>query len=672
EIYVKKFLEPNEFLVGPAAELPVVRLASYLQAELLFPDAIEEAPRNAWSANRQRIAVLASGGKDSLLSLGFLEELGLETHSVFVNESGHHWHTAINAYRHLSATRPETTARVWTSSDRVFSWMLRHLPFVRQDFARLRSDEYPIRLWTVAVFHFGALPVLRRRGIGRLVIGDEFDTTRRLSFKGIPHYDGLYDQSRFFDEALTRYYRRKGWPLAQFSILRQASELLIQKTLVERYPELQHHQVSCHASHVEGDRALPCGRCEKCRRIVGMLLAFGADPMACGYSAAQIEHCLAELGQRGVHQEAAGARHMVWLLQRRGLLGETVEAFGQARPAPEVTKLRFHREASPVEALPEDLRGPIFRLWMHHAEGAVERTGRLWTPCDPLEPSWLARPYTARPDLSPPPETEPGSGATPCPYLLGELSWPKARERFAETDTALLPVGAVEQHGYHLPLDIDAWDADYLCRRVAEACSDPKPLVLPLMPYGVSYHHDDFPGTLSISPETLSSLVYEVGMAAARHGIRKLIIVNGHGGNAPTLQYAAQKINRDGHIFTCVDTGETSDADIARLTVTPNDVHAGEVETSTALATRPHLVDMKQARRAIPDFSNQYLDFSSDHSVEWYAHTARLSGSGVMGDPTAASVEKGEEIWRIMVDHLVAFVETLKGLSLDQIHARRH
>ncbi len=112
----------------------------------------------------------------------------------------------------------------------------RQLPFIRPDFARLRADEYPIRLWTVAVFLFGALPLLRKRGLGRLVIGDEYDTTRKMTHKGIPHFDGLFDQSRYFDIAMTRYFARKGWGVEQFSVLRPLSELFIEKILVERYP----------------------------------------------------------------------------------------------------------------------------------------------------------------------------------------------------------------------------------------------------------------------------------------------------------------------------------------------------------------------------------------------------------------------------------------------------
>ncbi len=255
-------------------------------------------------------------------------------------------------------------------------------------------------------------------------------------------------------------------------------------------------------------------------------------------------------------------------------------------------------------------------------------------------------------------------------FLWGELTWPEAQQRLKQVDTALLPVGAIEQHGPHLPLDTDAYDADVLCREVARRCSDPKPLVLPLIPYGVSYHHDDFSGTISVGPDTLSRMVHEVGKSVARHGINKLVIINGHGGNVPCLQFAAQLINRDVRIFTCVESGETSDSDVNALCETFNDVHAGEIETSTSLANRPELVQMDQAEAFVPKFSNHYLDFSSKRSVDWYARTERISPSGVLGDPTKASREKGEQMWGLMIEHLSAFIEELKAMTLDEIHQK--
>jgi creatinine amidohydrolase/Fe(II)-dependent formamide hydrolase-like protein len=108
------------------------------------------------------------------------------------------------------------------------------------------------------------------------------------------------------------------------------------------------------------------------------------------------------------------------------------------------------------------------------------------------------------------------------------------------------------------------------------------------------------------------------------------------------------------------------------LCETDNDVHAGEIETSTALATRPHLVRMDLAEREVQSFSSSYLDFSAKRSVEWYARTAKISDSGVLGDPTRATTDKGREMWEIMVRNLIELVEHLKGLTLEEIHERRY
>jgi len=676
EIYVKKFLEPNPFLTGAIKQLPAVKLQKYLRARLEFPESPvlkAKTKWQLWSTDRHRHCILSSGGKDSLLSYGLINEIGREAHPIFVNESGRHWFTALNAYRYFKDNIPNT-ARVWVNSDRLFSWMLQRMPFIRKDFANVRSDEYPVRLWTVAVFLFGVLPLLRKRGIGRLLIGDEYDTSVRKATRGIPHYDGLYDQSIYFDHALSRYFMRKGWNISQFSLLRPLSELLIEKTLVERYPDLQRQQTSCHATHTEGERVYPCGRCEKCRRIVAMLKAIGADPSQCGYTPSQIQDGLEKLPRKGISQEVVGARHLFFLLAQKGLIDAKELPPRSVKAYPEILKLRFDAKSSPINSIPTDLRKPLYRIFLKHAGGAVQRSGRSWEMLDvlkdpavdatfPFEFDPLSSGNAANHTLKP-------SGA--AGYLWGELTWRQAKTRIKKMDVALLPVGALEQHGPHLPLDTDAFDADYLARRVAEACSDPKPLVLPLISYGVSYHHADFTGTVGISNDTLAKMIYEIGMSVSCNGIRKLVIINGHGGNSPALNYAAQMINRDARIFVCVDTGETSDVDIDKIIDTPNDVHAGEIETSTGLSVRPQLVQMDRAKKHIPKFSSRYLNFTSKRGVLWYAYTRKISSSGVMGDPTKASAAKGDRIWEIMIAHLVSLVEDLKRLTLDEIHHRNY
>jgi len=403
-----------------------------------------------------------------------------------------------------------------------------------------------------------------------------------------------------------------------------------------------------------------------------MLLAVGADPARCGYTGEQVDACLTALTAKGLHQEAAGVQQLHYLLQHKGVLQDAVQLTQPTTQRPEILQLRFDRDRSPIAGIPADLRRGLYQIYLEHANGAVRRAGRAWVPVRPLDDPELYTSSRLADNRLLMGEKQPARGRSQREHLLGELSWPEAERRLREVDVALLPIGAIEQHGPHLPLDTDAFDAEYLARRVAEACSEPWPLVLPLVPYGVSYLHEDFAGTISVTNEALSQLVYDIGMSCARNGITKLVVSNGHGGNSPTLQVAAQMINRDANIFTCVETGETSNVDLALLCETSNDVHAGEIETSTCLATRPDLVALDKAEAFVPEFSSRYLDFTAKRSVEWYARTARISSSGVLGDPGQASIEKGKRIWQVMIANLVELVEELKSMTLNEIYERRY
>jgi mycofactocin system creatininase family protein len=405
-----------------------------------------------------------------------------------------------------------------------------------------------------------------------------------------------------------------------------------------------------------------------------MLIALGLDPAGCGYTGRQVAACLQAVVSDGVHQESEGAQQLSYMLAQRGVHPAGFGLGRGPRPRPEVLKLRFDSDKAPLEAMPTDLREPIFKIMLQFADGALERRGQSWSEFDPIAALAGSKPRAGAPSDGgrQTPNTREASSDTVETVHLGELTWPEAKERFGQVDVALLPVGAIEQHGPHLPLDTDAFDAAYLAREVAAACSAPRPVVLPLISYGVSYHHEDFAGTISIGPDTLARLVHEIGMSAARNGIKKLVVVNGHGGNNAALHFAAQLINRDARIFTCVDSGETSDTDIDQMAETQNDVHAGEIETSTSLALRPDLVQLDKAKKFVPKFSSHYLDFTSKRSVTWYTRTARISTSGVLGDPTKATREKGERMWAVMIKNLVELVEHLKQMSLREIYQTKY
>ncbi len=383
EIYVHKLLSHNVFILPEYKLNKVEKQKKYTQAELVFVNQDSKSSRilhkNA-QPDYSHYAILSSGGKDSLLTYGIIQELGIP-HPVFINESGRHWFTAINTYRALQGNE-DNLAKPWTNSDRIFNWVLRHLPFIRADFSQVRADIYPVRLWTVAVFLFGVLPVAIKRNIGNILIGNEYDTTIKGNYHGITHYHGLYDQSKYFDLALTRYYKRKRWNIYQFSILRSMSELLILKMLVKRYPDLQQHQISCHAAHSNGGRMFPCGKCEKCRRIIGMLMALDEDPRRCGFSSDQIKYGLQDLESHKVKQLGSDAAHLYYLLLKKGWIESNDFTKRLANNHPEIEMMRFDRERSNPEDLPQHIRHSLYPLLLSYSKGAVALISKKWKKVD--------------------------------------------------------------------------------------------------------------------------------------------------------------------------------------------------------------------------------------------------------------------------------------------------
>lgn len=247
-------------------------------------------------------------------------------------------------------------------------------------------------------------------------------------------------------------------------------------------------------------------------------------------------------------------------------------------------------------------------------------------------------------------------------YLLEEMTWPEAKKQFSESDIALLPVGSIEQHGHHLPLSTDAFDAYWLAGEVVKGIEKPRPAVLPPLYYGIAYHHMSFAGSISLSPETLIALVYEIGTSLTVHGVKKLIIVNGHGGNTPALKCAAQKLAYDKNLKVFIDSGETAGKERQMLVTTKEDAHSGEYETSTSLANREELVDINKAVKNVPQYSSPYLAKSAANNIAWVFKTEDLSESGVLGDPTLASKEKGEKLWQAHISNLREFIEQLKNI----------
>ena len=130
-----------------------------------------------------------------------------------------------------------------------------------------------------------------------------------------------------------------------------------------------------------------------------------------------------------------------------------------------------------------------------------------------------------------------------APILLAQRSWPETRELLTTNEIVLLPVGAHEQHGPGIAMATDTISADGLCRRAAALLGD-RAAVAPAVPFGVSWHHMHFPGTITLTPETLSTLLVEICSSLAQHGFPRVAIVNGHGGNSAAIATAVETLRQ--------------------------------------------------------------------------------------------------------------------------------
>lgn len=216
---------------------------------------------------------------------------------------------------------------------------------------------------------------------------------------------------------------------------------------------------------------------------------------------------------------------------------------------------------------------------------------------------------------------------------LAIMSWEDVAKALPLRLPALLPIGACEQHGAHLPLTVDTDIARGVARRIANATGA---FVLPALAYGDAWSARSFPGTVSIRPDTLRALVTDIGTDLHRQGHAALITVNGHFGNRGPIALAARDLAEIGLPVLMLDHPgiEALAADICDSPpAAPAFYHADEVETSMMLALRTDAVRLEQAQPEYPIFPDGYGTEPTQ--------LRDISASGVFGDPRPATADKG-------------------------------
>jgi len=247
-----------------------------------------------------------------------------------------------------------------------------------------------------------------------------------------------------------------------------------------------------------------------------------------------------------------------------------------------------------------------------------------------------------------------------------EMTW----QDFAGADTrrwvAVLPVAATEQHGPHLPLGVDAMIGRAYLSRVRPLIPADLPVTfLPLQDSGVSVEHVAFPGTLTVSAETMISAWGQIGDSVARAGVRKLIIVTSHGGNVPTVDVVARELRVRNKMLavTCAWHNFGYPDGLFTSSERAHGIHAGGIETSLMLAAYRDLVRMNKAPSGVPTTVGMERDFKQlrAHRPAGFGWMAQdIDASGAVGDATIATAEKGEAAY---AHGAKAFVELLQDVA---------
>lgn len=247
--------------------------------------------------------------------------------------------------------------------------------------------------------------------------------------------------------------------------------------------------------------------------------------------------------------------------------------------------------------------------------------------------------------------------------LLHEMSWEEAKNYFEKNNIAIVPAGSNEQHGPANPLGTDHLIAKQIAQEAAERTGV---VCLQVIPFGVSPHHRQFWGTISVAPKVFRKYVKEVCLSLKYYGVSKIVVVNGHGGNLASLKEIAREL-REQDVFVSIFEWWPAAAELLPdMFDEAERHHAGAEETSVNLALHPKLVN-----------KSKLID------EKLHTHRLQVSGitipsdsvddtpTGVFGNQRSASAEKGKKVVQAVLDALVKHIELLKKAKTEELMLKR-
>jgi creatinine amidohydrolase len=258
------------------------------------------------------------------------------------------------------------------------------------------------------------------------------------------------------------------------------------------------------------------------------------------------------------------------------------------------------------------------------------------------------------------------SPVRPGEWRFERLTWPEINTAVTERRVIILPIGSVEQHGYHLPLDVDLRLSTAVCHGAGQAAAG-EVLVMPSACYGYCHHVMDFPGTMNIEPTTFVKYHLDITRSLAYHGFKRIILVNGHGSNGPLVEQVGRQTNLQTDALCCTFSwwnlvADYWNAELRDSTIPGGCAHACELETAIYMHIAPEDVRSDRIIGARPSFLTeipdaekwQAVDLTATNGpgtiVEW---TSTYSPTGSFGEPEKATAEKGRLVFERAVDQLV-------------------
>ena len=251
------------------------------------------------------------------------------------------------------------------------------------------------------------------------------------------------------------------------------------------------------------------------------------------------------------------------------------------------------------------------------------------------------------------------------PIFWAELSWPEVKTLLSSITTVILPIGSTEQHGRHLPLGVDIFIPVDIAKRVSAETGIP---VLPPINFVPCAWHECFPGAISISPRVLISQLVEIAESLQNYGLKNVVLINGHtGGCDSTLVAAADEVlQKTSCRFFIASVVDVVIDDVLSICTSPVLGHADEVETAKMMAIRPDLVHIDNVVANNREPASSYLSVNYRRKSRILFRTNKedwisLAPEGFIGDPSAATPEKGEEMLTKIASEIASFINDLES-----------